>query len=160
MSRSQEKGSPSPGSSHPALSVARPTCTLSDPWKLTSVPTTENMPTGARGASEGGPGAAGGRSTAGMLPRGPEARDPGPATGHQGPVGGDGHLHDSLSQVGLPGTLPGLCLQLPLPLPAHHHAGLAPPPRARFSSAGISGDRMFSRDSCQLGLPLSNYSQA
>lgn len=67
------------------------------------VSTTENMPAGARGPCEGGCGAAGSRSPFGMLPRGPEDRDPGSAERHQGPVGGDGHPHGPLSQVGRSG---------------------------------------------------------
>lgn len=114
------------------------------------VSTTENMPAGARGPCEGGCGAAGSRSPFGMLPRGPEDRDPGSAERHQGPVGGDGHPHGPLSQVGRPGTLPGLhlqaCCRPAMPTPVLAWGSL---PERQLSGPGMDGNRMLSWDVSQ-----------
>lgn len=60
-------------------------------------------PAGARGSREGGCGAAGREALLACCLE-DQKRDPGSAERHQGQVGGDGHLHDPLSQVGWPGT--------------------------------------------------------
>lgn len=124
-------------------------CLLSCCLTTGFVSTTENMPAGARGPREGGCGAAGGRSPSGMLPRGPEDRDPGSAERHQGPVGGDGHLHDPLSQVGRPGTLPGLSLQACYQPAMPTMWAWGPPPEQQISGPGIAGNRMLSWDVSQ-----------